>query len=112
MKICCHFWIDKKGKAFGQGPYCILKEVKRLGSLNQAVKDLEISYNKAWKTIQMVENRMDVKLLESASGGKSGGGSKLTPQADDLMERYGLFHQEAIDAVQTIFNKYFPPDKE
>lgn len=111
MKICCHLWIDNEGKAFGQGPYRILKEVDRLGSLNQAVKDMDISYNKAWKTIHMVEERMNFKLLESASGGKSGGGSTLTPQALDLLERYGSFQEEAYTAIQDIFNKYFPEYK-
>lgn len=110
MKICCHLWIDNEGKAFGQGPFCILKEVHRVGSLNQAVKNMDISYNKAWKTINMVEERMNLKLLESASGGKSGGGSTLTPQAIDLLERYGSFQEEAQSSIQAIFNKYFPTD--
>jgi len=112
VKICCHLWIDNEGKAFGQGPYRILKEVDKSGSLNQAVKNMDISYNKAWKIIHMVEERMNLKLLESAAGGKSGGGSTLTPEAIDLLERYGAFQEEAHSAIETIFDKYFPSDKE
>lgn len=108
MKICCHMWIDNDGKAFGQGPYCILREVSKSGSLNQAAKEMNISYNKAWKTIHMVEERLDMKLLESSSGGKTGGGSLLTPEAMDLLGKYELFQQEAKAAVQDIFKKYFP----
>jgi molybdate transport system regulatory protein len=112
MKICCHLWIDNDGKAFGEGPYRILSEVQKLGSLNKAAKKMDLSYNKAWKTIQMVEQRMNIKLLECSTGGKTGGGSTLTPEALDILERYGLFKQETTEAVNTIFNKYFPQKKD
>lgn len=113
MKICCHLWIDNNGgKAFGQGPYRILSETQKLGSLNQAAKKLGISYNKAWKTMQMIEERMGIKLLDSTTGGKTGGGSTLTPEAIDLLCRYGKFHQEANEAIEAIFAKNFPSPKE
>lgn len=107
MKICCRLWIDNNGKAFGLGPYRILSEVKKHGSLNQAARELGMSYNKAWKTVQMAEEKMGFQLLQSMAGGKSGGGSTLTPQAEDLLERYGRFTREANQAVSDLFEKYF-----
>ncbi|MDX9871496.1 MAG: LysR family transcriptional regulator [Clostridia bacterium] len=108
MKVCCRLWFDNDGKAFGQGPYRILLEVQKLGSLNQAAKELDLSYNKAWKTIQMVEKRIGFKLLESASGGKTGGGSTLTPEAIEFLSRYERFKLEVDANIQATFDKYFP----
>lgn len=108
MRICARLWFDNDGKAFGQGPYQILVGVRKLGSLNQAAKELDLSYNKAWKTIQMVEKRIGFKLLESASGGKTGGGSTLTPEALEFMARYEQFREEVNANIQATFDKYFP----
>jgi molybdenum-dependent DNA-binding transcriptional regulator ModE len=40
-------------------------------------------------------------------GGRSGGGSQITPRAKELMLSYDKFRGEAEEAIERIFQKHF-----
>jgi molybdate transport system regulatory protein len=80
MKIAYRIWLDNEGKAFGEGPYRVLRQIEKTGSLHQAAMDLKISYRKAWLIIQTIEKRLGFEFLERKVGGVSGGGSQITLQ--------------------------------
>jgi molybdate transport system regulatory protein len=108
MRAAYRIWLDNNGKAFGEGPYRLLKGVEKLGSLNQAAAEMEMSYRKAWLTLKNCEERLGFPLLDRQTGGASGGGSQLTTQARDLIKRYEQFREETNKAIERIFRKYFP----
>jgi molybdate transport system regulatory protein len=88
MKVTCKIWLDHNGKAFGEGPYELLKRVKKTGSLHQAANQMRMSYSKAWKLIQTMEKRLGFSLLNKKIGGLSGGGSRVTPKSKEIIEYY------------------------
>ncbi|ETR70681.1 MAG: molybdate transport system regulatory protein [Candidatus Magnetoglobus multicellularis str. Araruama] len=73
---------------FGSGRLKIFKAIQRTGSINAAAKELKIGYRAVWARITATEQRLGQKLLIKQSGGSSGGGSQLTPLAEELMEKY------------------------
>ncbi|MGO9377607.1 MAG: winged helix-turn-helix domain-containing protein [Dissulfurispiraceae bacterium] len=83
-------WIeDDTGKViFGAGRFRILKAVAEHGSLSAAAKTLGMSYRAVWGKIRATEDRLGQQLLRKQSGGISGGGSELTPFADNLLKSY------------------------
>ncbi|NLG66360.1 MAG: LysR family transcriptional regulator, partial [Actinobacteria bacterium] len=81
-------WLDRDGKAFGEGPQRLLEGVDRTGSLRQAAMELNMSYNKAWRLLRALEDKLGFALLERSAGGLGGGGSQLTEGARDLMRRF------------------------
>ncbi len=86
VKIGYKVWLDNNGKAFGDGPYALLRRVEKMGSLHQAAKQMGMSYSKAWRLIRTLEERLGFALLERKVGGPSGGGSQVTPQGKDSHE--------------------------
>lgn len=46
MKVAHKVWLDNEGKAFGEGPYQLLKRIEERGSLQQATTDMKMSYRK------------------------------------------------------------------
>lgn len=108
MEIESKFRI-KKGdeKVFGKGPCLLLETIDRLGSLNKASSELNISYSKAWSIINRAEQILGYSLLETQSGGSDGGGSYLTPEAVILVKTYKAFCKEAENNVKELFRKYF-----
>ena len=84
MKVACKIWLDHNGKAFGEGPYELLKRVEKTNSLHEAAHQMGMSYSKAWKLIQTMEKRLGFSLLDKKVGGLSGGGSQVTPKGKDL----------------------------
>lgn len=107
MKIAYKVWLDKDGKAFGDGPYELLRRVEKTKSLRQAANQMGMSYSKAWRLIGTLEERLGFILLERKTGGPSGGGSKVTPQGKDLMNHYERFRRDVEKGLEKIYKKHF-----
>ncbi len=89
-------WLqNEEGQAvFGHGRIKILRAIQKHGSINAAAQSLGMSYRGAWKRIKNAEERLGHKLLESKIGGRAGGGSKLTPFALELMDRFAALQEK------------------
>jgi molybdate transport system regulatory protein len=109
VKLLYKIWLDQDGKAFGDGPYELLKRVENTHSLHQAAGQMGMSYSKAWRLIGAMERRLGFSLLERKTGGQSGGGSQITPRAKEFMTRYEQFREEAKRSLEQIFEKHFWP---
>jgi molybdate transport system regulatory protein len=107
MKVAFKIWLDHHGKAFGEGPYELLKRVEKTNSLHEAAHQMGMSYSKAWKLIQTMEKRLGFFLLDKKIGGLSGGGSQVTPKGKELMKRYEQFEKEARKAIKKAYQKHF-----
>ena len=107
MKVGYKVWLDNGGKAFGDGPYELLRRVKKMMSLHQAANQMGMSYSKAWRLIRTLEERLGFPLLERKVGGQSGGGSLVTPQARNLMNHYEGFRRDVDTSLKKIYCKHF-----
>jgi molybdate transport system regulatory protein len=107
MKVAYKIWLDHSGKAFGEGPYELLKGVEKTDSLHQAAQQMNMSYSKAWKLIQTVEKRLRFPFLDKKVGGLSGGGSRVTPEGKDFLRRYERFELDAKKVIEKTYQKHF-----
>jgi molybdate transport system regulatory protein len=107
MKVAYKIWFDNDGKAFGEGPYLLLKGVEKTGSLHQAATDMGMSYRKAWLTLHTAEKRLGFPLVDRKIGGPSGGGSMLTLEGKAFILRYEGFREEVHKTLQRIYEKHF-----
>ncbi|MCX6644797.1 MAG: LysR family transcriptional regulator [bacterium] len=97
VKLKTKIWLGRDGNVvFGEGLARLLDGIDTLGSLSKAAKEEEISYRHAWGDIKRAEERLGFQLLERNIGGKSGGGSQLTPKARDLLAAYFSLKRKAI----------------
>lgn len=91
MQLKVRIWLaDEDGRGFlGQGRYSLLRQIERTGSLQQAAKDLDLSYRKAWGDIRAVERQLGFEMVTRKRGGPGGGASSLTDRAKRLLDAYG-----------------------
>ncbi len=95
MKVKIKIWMEQDGSvAFAEGRRMLLEAVDRLGSLNAAAKELGMSYRAAWGKIKATEEALGLKLLDVTTGGKGGGGAKLTHEARELVLLYNKYVQK------------------
>lgn len=94
-------------KSFGKGVYELMKKVQSFGSLSGAYKDMKMSNSKAWKILKRAEEDLEMPLVERISGGKDGGGSKLTQEGEDLLDKYEKFIQEMNEYAKIRFKEIF-----
>ena len=107
MRLLYKIWLDYRGRAFGDGPARLLDGVEEWGSLRKAAQELGMSYNKAWRILHAAEERLGFPLLDRSVGGTLGGGSHLTPEAQDLMRRYRAVAAESAQALEAVFQRHF-----
>lgn len=108
LEIQAKFTIVKDGeKVFGPGPYKLLENVERLGSLSKACQELNMSYSKGWRVLNQIEKLLGYKLTDSQAGGSEGGGSSLTKEGKNLLKAYESYKIEAEEEAKNLFEKYF-----
>jgi len=107
VKVGYKVWLDNDGKAFGDGPYELLRRVGKMMSLHRAANQMGMSYSKAWRLIRTLEERLGFPLLERKVGGQSGGGSLVTSQARNLMNHYEGFRRDIDTSLENIYRKHF-----
>jgi len=107
MRIGYKVWLDNNGKAFGDGPYQLLKRVEETHSLHRAAKEMGMAYSKAWRLIGAIEKRLGFLVIERKVGGRSGGGSRVTSQGKELMKRYKHFQKDVNASLEKIYRTHF-----
>lgn len=92
---------------FGPGMYHLLEAIDRLGSINAACIETGISYSKAWKGINHIEEELGFPILERKNGGRRGGKSELTAEGREFFNRYGALMSDIKSMTQNFFDVYF-----
>ena len=85
-RVECRAWLEWHGRSLlGRGRLELLERVAQHGSISAAARAINVSYRTAWKSIH--EYRAAGRpLVETATGGKGGGGARLTALGQALLE--------------------------
>ena len=114
FRVRSRIWIeDEDGKVvFGAGRLRILDAVAEYGSILAAAHELRMSYRAVWGKIRATEKRMGKPLVTSKAGGRSGGGSELTPLALSLVEKFNKLQSLTNAAADAVFRELFGPESD
>lgn len=93
--------------SFGKGVALLLHHCKELGSLSKAYKKMGMSNSKAWKILKRAEADLGFQLVNRSIGGNHGGGSSLTSQGEELLEKYDLYVQKLEAYSKSLFEEIF-----
>ena len=102
------FTDDNGIKFFGEGPCRLLRCVEKTGSLRSAAMEMEMAYSKASKILKQAENNLGFPLTTRSTGGKDGGGSRLTPEGKRWLQQYEAYRDACVKANQELYRLYFP----
>ena len=102
-------FLDENGeKFFGEGPFCLLRLVEETGSLRCAAASMEMAYSKALKLVSQAEKALGFPLTQRSVGGKDGGGSTLTPEGREFLQKYEAYRDACVQANRELYAQYFP----
>jgi len=82
--------------AVGPGKIALLEALAETGSITAAAKSLGMSYRRAWLLIDELNSALREPAVSTAQGGAKGGGSKLTPQGEQLVALYREIEARAL----------------
>ncbi len=72
----------------------LLKAIDSCGSLNQAAKQVGLSYKGAWQILEKANNSAPQTLVMTITGGNRGGGSQLTDAGHKLLQLFSDLKQQ------------------
>lgn len=80
----------------------LLRLVQQSGSISQAARDAGISYKAAWQAIHRLGAQAGSPVVAASVGGAGGGGARLTPAGERLLQAADLVQQAQRDAIARV----------
>lgn len=107
MKIKSKIWIETdEGIIISEGRIRLLKLIEATGSLNKAAKEMNISYQKAWKLVDASNKASREPLVATQIGGNKGGGTVITPYGKLLIESFEKINKECWNFLDLQLEKH------
>jgi molybdate transport system regulatory protein len=85
--------------AMGPGKARLLELIETFGSISAAARILKMSYRRAWLMTDAMNRNFREPLVETAAGGRKGGGAALTPFGREILQRYRALEARATQCV-------------
>jgi molybdate transport system regulatory protein len=90
--------------AIGPGKADLLQAIEQTGSISAAARSMDMSYRRAWLLIDTMNQCFRKPVVDTATGGKGGGGAQITPFGRQVLRRY----REIETAAETSIARRFP----
>ncbi|WP_020180398.1 winged helix-turn-helix domain-containing protein [Methylopila sp. M107] len=84
----------------GPGKIELLETIAREGSISAAGRAMDMSYRRAWDLVDEMARICGQPVVASQTGGKHGGGARLTAFGEELVARYRAIERSAEKAVR------------
>ncbi|MDD6055373.1 MAG: TOBE domain-containing protein [Helicobacter sp.] len=103
MQVLGRIWIKENNKNFlGHGKVELLERIAKSGSIAKAAKEMHMSYKAAWDSIDAMNKLSKTPLVEKISGGKGGGGTRVTQKGLRFIELF----RKMEEAAEELFNHF------
>lgn len=95
FEVAGHLWMDIGGRSFGGADrVALLRAIDEQGSITRGAKAVGLSYKAAWDAVDAMNNLAGEPLVSRVTGGRGGGGAKLTERGRQLVAGFELMQAE------------------
>lgn len=101
--------------AIGPGKAELLHLIESTGSISAAAREMGMSYRRAWTLVETMNTAFREPVVTAATGGKGGGGAKVTDFGCEALKRYREMEEKAaasVTAEMDAFTDMLDPDYE
>src|SRR5471032_3123194 len=88
-----------QGFAIGPGKADLLQAVVETGSISAAARQMEMSYRRAWLLIDALNQCFREVVVDTATGGKGGGGAQITPFGRIVLKEFRALESRAMASI-------------
>jgi molybdate transport system regulatory protein len=85
--------------SLGPGKVQLLEAVDELGSISAAARSMGMAYRHAWDLVDDMNRCFRAPVVETASGGRAGGGTALTALGAEVVRRFRAMERAAQGAM-------------
>jgi len=83
----------------GPGKAELLEHIAETGSISAAARRMDMSYRRAWLLVDTMNQCFKSPVVETATGGKGGGGARISDFGREVLRRYREMEIKAAQAV-------------
>lgn len=85
--------------AMGPGKAQLVAAIDASGSISAAARAMNMSYRRAWQLVEAINDSFSRPVVVTATGGKRGGGARVTPFGRELVRRFRAMEDKASEAI-------------
>lgn len=107
IRLNYKIWLETEGQEgiLGDRKCEVLRAIDETGSLNDAMKKLNLTYRKTWDNLKKIEQELGFTLLRTTRGGAEGGHTELTREARIIVRAFEQFHAGYDSIIREGFEK-------
>jgi molybdenum ABC transporter molybdate-binding protein len=111
-KVGIRVWVERAGEAvLGEGRAELLAAIDSEHSITKAARSAGMSYRRAWNLIQQINDAAGEPLVESAVGGPSGGGARLTDRGRTALDVYQQLRRSLVESSAGALRRAVSPSE-
>jgi molybdate transport system regulatory protein len=85
--------------ALGPGKAELVERIAQTGSISAAAREMGMSYRRAWQLVEALNTAFREPVVETAIGGRRGGGARVTRYGESLVARFRAMEARASRAI-------------
>jgi molybdate transport system regulatory protein len=91
------------GAQIGPGKIAVLEEIAQAGSISAAGRALGMSYRRTWELVEDLNQSLGTQVVETAAGGRGGGGAFLTKAGRAVVDHYRALEMDTAVAARNFW---------
>ena len=90
----------------GPGKAELVERIDRTGSISAAARGMGMSYRRAWQLVEALNEAFREPVVETAIGGRRGGGAQVTRFGERLVARFRAMERKASSAIAADLRRF------
>lgn len=91
--------LGNSAAAMGPGKAELVERIAQTGSISAAAREMGMSYRRAWQLVEALNTAFREPVVETAIGGRRGGGARVTRYGEGLVARFRAMEARASRAI-------------
>ena len=91
--------LGERAAAIGPGKAELIERIGETGSISAAAREMRMSYRRAWQLVEALNHDFREPVVETATGGRRGGGARVTPFGRRIAGLYREMEARASAAI-------------
>ena len=103
--------MGRRAPAMGPGKAELIERIAETGSISAAARAMGMSYRRAWQLVEALNRDYRERVVDTATGGKRGGGARVTPFGREILALFRSMEEKASAAIASDlrrFDRYIP----
>lgn len=98
--------LGRRAAAMGPGKAELIERIDATGSISAAARAMRMSYRRAWQLVEALNGDFREPVIETAVGGRRGGGARVTPFGRQLAVSYRSMEDDASAAIAAQLRRF------